>query len=95
MRERRQEDYAGRPPCLRTALRQLRLRVIEAQGPGGVKDFIARAKGVATLAVQHNEPEVSRMLLSLSAGLANAGQRDAREAIYGYIDRIADKIRGD
>jgi hypothetical protein len=94
LRERRQEDYAGRLPCLRTGLRQLRMRVLEAHGQAGMAAFIARVNGLSTLALAHGEREAASMLTSLAAGLARAGQRDARQAIYEYLDRVCAKLTG-
>ncbi len=94
MRDRRSDNLAGRPPCLRTALRQLRLRVIDAYGPSGMNAFIQRTQGVIVLAEQHREAEVVRMLSSMSAQLGRAGNRDARQSIYQYLDRVAEKING-
>ncbi len=88
LRDRRHEDYAGRPPCLRTALRQLRMRVLEAHGQAGMNEFLQRLHGVILLAEAHKEPKVVRMLTSLKPALARAGARDIRQAIYEYLDRV-------
>ncbi len=93
LRDRRHDNIAGRPPCLRTALRQLRMHVIEAHGPEGMNAFITRARGVAHLADKHGEREAALVLASMCTQLARAGNRDARQSIYDYLDRIYEKLR--
>ena len=66
--ERRRRNRAVSPPPLSTALRQLRLRVLDAQGPG-VDAFITRVHGTATLAEMQNEPDVACELSGLGMTL--------------------------
>jgi hypothetical protein len=94
MRDRRHDNLVGRPPCLRTALRQLRMRVIDAEGQAGLNTFIQRTQGVITLAQEHREVEVVRMLQSMCLQLNRAGNRDARPAIYNYLDKVYEKVLG-
>lgn len=91
--ERRRENCAGRPPALRTALRQLRMRVLEAHGPAGARSFLDRTRAVALLAATHREPEVAQLLNKLADAIVCAGDRDVREALYPQLDRIHDAIR--
>ena len=93
MLERRRENCAGRPPALRTALRQLRMRVLEAHGASGIQDFMARTRAVALLATAHREPEVAQLLTSIASALGRTGDRDVREALYGQLDLVHDAIR--
>jgi len=92
LRERRKFDCAGLAPPLRTALRQLRMRVLEARGPGlGV--FIDRANGTAVLADIQGEHDVTDQLSSLSVKLARARDADMRPMIYEELDRANASLR--
>jgi hypothetical protein len=84
--ERRRNDCAATPPPLSTALRQLRLRVLDAQGPG-VSAFADRVQGTAVLAQLQHEPEVAFELNTLSMTLNSAWLNDARANIYKTLDR--------
>ncbi|MEZ5995713.1 MAG: hypothetical protein R3C25_08150 [Hyphomonadaceae bacterium] len=87
LRERRRYDCAGNPPPLPTALRQLRLRVIEARGPGALA-FRDRAHALAMLAHAQNQLSASDCLSSL-AMLAGRGQHnDVRPALYEQLGRV-------
>jgi hypothetical protein len=84
--ERRQDDYVGTPPPLSTALRQLRLRVLDAQGEG-VSAFVNRVEGTAVLAEMQNEPEVAFELKTLGMTLHGTSIKDTRANIYKTLDR--------
>jgi|CXWL01.1.fsa_nt_gi hypothetical protein len=86
--DRRKDDVSGRPPSLRTALRQLRMRVIETQNAAGVEAFIARVQATVTLAAIHDEPKVGDMLSRMAIHLMRANGVDVREQLYNAIDRI-------
>jgi len=90
--DRRQQNGAGAPPPLSTALRQLRLRVLDAQGPG-VSAFVNRVQGTATLAEMHNEPEVAYELNALGKKLDRTCLSDARSNIYKTLDRAHSVMR--
>jgi hypothetical protein len=90
--ERRQENRAASPPPLSTALRQLRLRVLDAQGPG-VNAFVDRVEGTAALAQMHNEPEVAYELNALGLTLNRTCLNDARTNIYKTLDRAHEMMR--
>jgi hypothetical protein len=92
LRERRRDNRASTPPPLSTALRQLRLRVLDAQGPG-VDAFVDRVHGTATLAEMQNEPEVAYELGALGAVLDRTCIKDARVNIYKTLDRAHDVMR--
>ena len=94
MRERRHEDYAGRAPCMSTALRQLRIRVIDARGKAGVSAFVDRTNAVARLASLNSEHEAAQILLSLAATIARARDQDIRESMYAHIDRAQAALKG-
>lgn len=87
VRERRQENYASRPPSLSAALRQLRMHVLEAQGPGAAA-FAQRAKGVSLLADIQNEGKAGMMLARIALTMGQAGSRDLRTALYDALDRV-------
>lgn len=84
--DRRQQNSASHPPPLNTALRQLRLRVLDAQGTG-VSAFVDRVEGTATLAELQNEPEVAYELNALGMTLNRTCLNDARSNIYKTLDR--------
>lgn len=86
LHERRHDDCAGTPPPLATALRQLRLRVIDARGPGAAI-FADRAQSLALLAQMHNEEEVSGALSSLARTAVRARDNDVRPILYAGLDR--------
>lgn len=87
LRERRREDYAGKPPPLATALRQLRMRVIEAEGEAGIAAFAARAKQTAALAAAQQQNRAAQMLTAIANQLP--GKRgDVRQALYRALDQI-------
>ncbi|MBL8532104.1 MAG: hypothetical protein JNK94_10250 [Hyphomonadaceae bacterium] len=86
VRERRRENYAGPPPPLATALRQLRMRVLEADAQR-VTSFIDRAQGVAALADMGHEYETAHVLSSLASRLSRVRDTDMRQAIYHELDR--------
>ena len=90
--DRRHKDCAGTPPPLTTALRQLRLRVLDAQGPG-VNAFVNRVQGTAVLAELHNEPEVAFELNNLGLALDRTCLNDARANIYKTLDRAHAMMR--
>jgi hypothetical protein len=91
LRERRRYDYASRPPSLSTALRQLRMHVIDAQGPAGVREFADRTRAVALLAEMAKEHEAAIELQRLSMRLTLS--RDGRPAIYDALDRVQGVMR--
>ena len=90
--ERRRIDAAGAPPPLSTALRQLRLRVLDAQG-AGLNAFVARVHGTAMLAQLQDEPDVAIELNALGSTLRGAALQDARGKIYKSLDRAHDMVR--
>jgi len=86
LRERRHHNCAGNPPPLATALRQLRLRVIDARGQGAAV-FSDRAQSVALLAQLNNEYEASDTLSSLAMTAARGRESDVRPILYEGLDR--------
>lgn len=90
--ERRRHDDAGAPPPLGTALRQLRLRVLDARGPG-VDAFVSRVHGTALLAEMQNEPDVAIELNALGSTLAGSHMADVRVKIYKSLDRAHAMMR--
>lgn len=92
MLERRRENYAGPAPSLSIAMRQLRMRVLEAQG-SQAPAFAERLRGVALIARMHNEPGVSNALNQLAGGLAAARGADVRQKLYAGLDRAHGMMR--
>jgi len=94
VQERRRSNCAGAPPPLGTALRQLRMRVLEARGRDS-DDFIAYAYGLAQLAELQHEPEAALALARLAV-LAERGHelnRDVRPALYDALDEVETTLR--
>ncbi|MBK6704626.1 MAG: hypothetical protein IPG56_13340 [Caulobacteraceae bacterium] len=87
IRERRRYDYAGNAPPLNTALRQLRMRIIEAQGPGAAA-LSDRAQGVAMLAVSYGEHDAAHELSAFAAVALRGRNGDVRPALYKELDRV-------
>lgn len=86
MRERRRVNCAGTPPPLHTALRQLRMRVIDARGPGA-DTFADRVQSVALLAQMQDEHDASDTLSSLALTAARGRERDVRPSLYEGLDQ--------
>jgi hypothetical protein len=84
--ERRRNNYAGLPPPLATAIRQLRLRVIDARG-AGVNSFVNRVHGTALLADMQGEADAASELNNLGATLGRTSLDDVRQHIYTSLDR--------
>lgn len=87
VRERRRYNAACDPPSLPIALRQLRLRILDARGPG-TAPFIDRLQGAAIIAHIHGEDDASDALSSLAMTLARAQGADVRSALYEGLDRV-------
>lgn len=83
--ERRRENYAGPTPSLSIAMRQLRMRVINAEGDNA-REFIERLRGVALIARAHNEIAASNALASLADALGRS-RGDMRQHLYAGLDR--------
>jgi hypothetical protein len=92
--ERRRENCAGPPPPLGTALRQFRMRVIEACGRSG-DAFIGRAYGLAQLAELQDEPDTAIALARLARLAERARERnsDVRPALYDGLDQVETTLR--
>lgn len=88
LNRRKEQDVSSRLPSLRTALRQLRMRVLETQTPEGVEEFVSRTQATVTLAAIHDEPKVGEMLSRMAIHLMRANGADVREQLYSAIDRI-------
>lgn len=89
--DRRKDNVSTRAPSLRTALRQLRMRVLEADG-AGAEAFIERVQAVVTLAAIHDEPKAGDMLSRMAIHLMRANGADVREQLYRALDRVQDSI---
>ena len=92
IRERRRYNYAGNPPPLPTALRQLRMRILEAQGAGAAM-LSDRARGVAMLAATSGEQDAA-LALSIFAATALRGRNtEVRQSLYQELDRVHAVLR--
>ncbi len=87
-RERRREECVGPLPSLRTALRQLRVRVLDADTRVGLLAFEARATAIALLANAQDRRPVGDILMTLVRRLASAPLgADPRPMIYSALGR--------
>lgn len=84
--ERRREDFAGPAPSLRTALRQLRLRVLDVHEPAGRMVYIARATAVAILANAHRCGAVGDILIASVRKLGASTEPDPTPLLYAALD---------
>lgn len=88
IRERRRYDYAGNPPPLPTALRQLRMRVLEAQGPGAAV-LSDRARGAA----YGGEDEAAQALSIFAATALRGRNAEVRQLLYHELDHVHAVLR--
>jgi hypothetical protein len=92
VRERRRYDCAGNAPPLSTALRQLRMRILDARGPGAAA-LSDRAGAVATLAVAQGEYDAAQALSALAATALRGRTVDVRPSLYQDLDRVHAAMR--
>ncbi|MGE3249062.1 MAG: hypothetical protein AB7J28_01900 [Hyphomonadaceae bacterium] len=91
--DRRKHDETSHAPALATALRQLRVRVLDADRDEGMRDFIARTRALAQLAEHRGEARAAGGLHALVRALEKSpGGGDLRPQIYAALDRIADVL---
>lgn len=88
--ERRESSDAAQPPAIRTALRQLRMRVLEVNDQDNLDRFRERAQAVANLAAVQGLEEIASLLAVFAASLADKSLMlgDLQEALYAELDRI-------
>lgn len=86
MRERRLDNYASSPPPLTTAMRQLRMRVLDAHG-SSMDAFITRVHATSLLARDQGAHAAAAALLNLAAIAARSRMSDVRPALYEALDR--------
>ena len=87
VRERRRYDYAGTAPPLNLALRQLRMRILEARGPAAAA-LSDRARAVAMLADTQGEHEAAHELSTFAASALRGRNSDVRPVLYKDLDRV-------
>lgn len=92
--ERRRVNYAGPPPSLNTALRKLRLRVLDAQG-AGTDAVICYTLGLSQLAQLNDEPDTAVALARLAAVAekGRARERDVQTILYDGLDQVETTLR--
>lgn len=86
IRERRRYNCACNPPPLSTALRQLRMRVLEAEGARAAA-FANRVRGTALLAQMQGETNAANALSALAASATRGSSGDVRPSLYQGLDR--------
>ena len=92
LHERRRENCAGPPPHLPTAMRQLRMQVIDAHGDGA-REFAQRAQALASLAQHIEEQDVADTLSALAMTAARGQERDLRAFLYQGLDHAHAALR--
>ena len=90
--ERRKHNCAGDPPALNVALRNLRLRVLDAHGPGAER-FTQRLAATALLAESLEERQTAFELSSLGESMKRHRGEDMRAIIYTKVDRAHAYLR--
>lgn len=86
LRERRRQNMAANPPSLNIALRQLRMRVLDARG-SGLGRFVDRVHGTAALAEFFNESDTAHELSLLGMRMMSHSEKDMRPQAYTALDR--------
>jgi hypothetical protein len=92
LRERRRYNCAGNPPPLNTALRQLRMRILDARGPAAAA-FANRARAVASLAASQGEHDAAQRLSTLAVVASRGLNGDVRSQLYQELDRVHAVLR--
>ncbi|GIK47492.1 MAG: hypothetical protein BroJett013_01890 [Alphaproteobacteria bacterium] len=92
LHDRRRENRAAPPPHLPTAMRQLRMYVIDACG-AGAQAFANRTRALAALAQAVDEPEAAETLAALAKTAAHGGDRDVRGLLYQGLERAHAALR--
>lgn len=87
--ERRNGDATSDPPSSASAIRQLRVRAMEANSPEGVRAFAQRAAAVAALAEKRLELQLSADLTWLAGRILSAPHLDWRARLDEHLGRIA------
>lgn len=87
VRERRRYNCAGNAPPLNTALRQLRMRILDAHGPAAAS-LSDRALAVASIAASHGEHDAAQALSALAASALRGRNDDVRPTLYKQLDRV-------
>ncbi|ANP46892.1 hypothetical protein [Candidatus Viadribacter manganicus] len=87
VRERRRYNCAGHPPPLSTALRQLRMRILDARGPAAAT-LSDRAYAVASLADAQGEHDAAHELSTFAAAALRGRNQDMRSVLYLDLDRV-------
>lgn len=92
VRERRRYEFAGDPPPLPTALRQLRMRILDAHGQGAAV-FSDRVQSVAMLAQLHGETAAASALAALALSALRGRTNDIRLELYKGLDHVHAALR--
>jgi hypothetical protein len=92
LRDRRRVNLAANPPSLSVALRQLRMRVLEARGPA-LGAFVDRVHGAAVLADMNEEVDAAHELSALGARMLRNRDADTRPEAYAALDRTHAALR--
>lgn len=87
--ERRRAAQNTVPPSLAAALRQLRVRALATNTPGGVADFVGRARAVADLAQAYGATEAEPALQRLADQMSSNPKQDWREFAEATLRRLA------
>ncbi|MEZ5958270.1 MAG: hypothetical protein R3C27_13785 [Hyphomonadaceae bacterium] len=88
--ERRNGDeFSGAEPSVAMAIRQLRLRLIDANTPRGLTEVRSRISGIAQLATLQNKHEAAQLLTKLHLAL---GDKSQSARVLERIDEILNRV---
>jgi hypothetical protein len=91
--ERRSEKMLAEAPSLAAALRQLRVRALNANSAAGNQRFAERSDAIADLAEIANEPTLAQELRRLAQLLRSQPDRDWRAQLDDALATIADRFQ--
>ncbi|MBX3429871.1 MAG: hypothetical protein KF779_09835 [Hyphomonadaceae bacterium] len=88
--DRRNGDGASvAAPSIAMAIRQLRMRLLDANTPRGLADLRDRIKGIAQLATLQNKHQAAQLLTKLHTALGDSSQCTR---VLGQIDQILNRV---
>jgi hypothetical protein len=91
--DRRRQDRTAEPPPVSTALRLLRMHLLDAHGDD-IDAYIVRVQSTALLAEMQDEPEAADELSNLAISLARWGRdQDMRPYLCERLDLAQAALR--
>jgi hypothetical protein len=86
-KERRREDCSSPAPSLRAALRQLRMRVLDAERSASRSAFCIRATATAMLAKATGRAAIAELLFELVRTVRQSGGVNSESLIHAELNR--------